>query len=75
MAFTVKKETFYTIELKKDRVRLACTIWLPIATCEGADPVFSSILEYLPYRKTDWTSDRDQRRHTYFASHGDPLNE
>lgn len=28
------------------------------------------VLEFLPYRKDDWTSRRDELRHTYFASRG-----
>ena len=28
------------------------------------------VLEYLPYRKADWTAERDHRRHPWLASHG-----
>ena len=31
---------------------------------------FPVILEYLPYRKADFTYERDYRRHPWFASHG-----
>ena len=31
---------------------------------------FPVILEYLPYFKTDWSSERDFERHTWFCSHG-----
>jgi uncharacterized protein len=50
-----------------DGCRLAARIWLP-ADAE-ADPV-PAILEYLPYRKRDGTSQRDALTHPYFAGHG-----
>ena len=31
---------------------------------------FPLILEYLPYRKSDFTAERDYRRHTWLASQG-----
>ncbi len=31
---------------------------------------FPSVLEYLPYRKSDWTAARDRLRHPWLASHG-----
>ena len=31
---------------------------------------FPAVLEYLPYRKADWTAERDHRRHPWLASHG-----
>jgi predicted acyl esterase len=50
-----------------DGCRLAAKIWLP----EDAevDPV-PALLEYIPYRKGDWTSIGDSTRHAYFAGHG-----
>src|SRR5690625_1631014 len=50
-----------------DGTELAATIWLP----EGAEtnPV-PAILEYIPYRKNDFTALRDSLRHPYFAGHG-----
>src|SRR5690606_35208776 len=48
-----------------DGSRLAARIWLP----EGAPPV-PAILEYLPYRKRDFTRIRDSLNHPYFAGHG-----
>jgi putative CocE/NonD family hydrolase len=51
----------------KDGTKLAARIWLPKDA--GRDPV-PAILEYLPYRKRDRTSDRDQLTHPYFAGHG-----
>jgi putative CocE/NonD family hydrolase len=50
-----------------DGCRLAARIWLP-ADAEG-DPV-PAILEYLPYRKRDGTSQRDALTHPYVAGHG-----
>jgi putative CocE/NonD family hydrolase len=50
-----------------DGCRLAARVWLP----EDAerDPV-PAILEYLPYRKRDFTATRDELTHTYLAGHG-----
>jgi hypothetical protein len=50
-----------------DGCRLAARIWLP----EGAEaaPV-PAILEYLPYRKRDFTRFRDEPMHRFFAGHG-----
>ena len=50
-----------------DGVKLAARIWLP-ADAE-ANPV-PAILEYLPYRKSDGTIERDALTHPYFAGHG-----
>jgi predicted acyl esterase len=50
-----------------DGCRLAARIWLP-ADAEG-HPV-PAILEYLPYRKRDGTSQRDALTHPYVAGHG-----
>ncbi|MBL8905803.1 MAG: CocE/NonD family hydrolase [Rhizobiales bacterium] len=50
-----------------DGVKLAARIWLP-ADAE-ADPV-PAILEYVPYRKSDGTIERDALTHPYFAGHG-----
>ena len=48
-------------------IQLAARIWLP----EDAekDPV-PAILEFLPYRKRDGTSERDALNHPYVAGHG-----
>lgn len=47
--------------------RLGARIWLP----EGAEssPV-PAIVEYIPYRKEDYTAARDQMTHGYLAGHG-----
>lgn len=50
-----------------DGARLAATIWLPKDAEETPVP---AILEYLPYRKNDFTAIRDSIRHPYFAGHG-----
>ena len=51
----------------RDGTRLAARIWLP-EDADGA-PV-PAILEYLPYRKSDATAERDAAIHPYFAGHG-----
>ena len=50
----------------KDGVRLAATLFIP-----KAEPVekFPPLLEYLPYRKDDFTAYADAR-HSWFAQHG-----
>lgn len=50
-----------------DGCRLAARIWMPAA--EGTAPV-PAILEYLPYRKRDFTRRRDEGMHRYFAARG-----
>src|SRR5690606_7769606 len=50
-----------------DGTKLSAKIWLP----EGAeDNPVPAILEYLPYRKNEFTALRDSLRHPYFAGHG-----
>jgi len=51
----------------RDGTRLAARIWLP-ADAER-EPV-PAILEYLPYRKRDFTRAGDEPMHHYFAGHG-----
>lgn len=50
-----------------DGIRLAGRLWLP----RGCDsqPV-PGILEYIPYRKRDFTRSRDTGHHHYYAGHG-----
>jgi predicted acyl esterase len=50
-----------------DGCRLAARVWLPDDA--EMDPV-PAILEYLPYRKRDGTSQRDALTHPYVAGHG-----
>ena len=50
-----------------DGVRLAARIWLPASADESPVP---AVLEYMPYRKRDFTRLRDEPLHYYFAGHG-----
>lgn len=49
----------------KDGTRLSYRIWLP-----KTDKALPTILEYIPYRKSDGTRTRDEPMHGYFAGHG-----
>ena len=48
--------------------RASTTIFQP--ETEVAKERFGAIVEYLPYRKNDYTSERDHRRHPWMTSHG-----
>ena len=48
-----------------DGERLYARIWRPVA--DEPQPV---LLEYLPYRLSDWTAPRDAQRHPWYAGHG-----
>ncbi|MFD6297508.1 CocE/NonD family hydrolase [Streptomyces sp. NPDC060235] len=48
-----------------DGTRLYARIWRPVTE----EPV-PALLEYLPYRLTDWTAPRDRQRHPWYAGHG-----
>ena len=48
-----------------DGCRLAARLWLPEDV-----PAAPAILEYIPYRKRDFTRGRDEPMHRYFAGHG-----
>lgn len=50
-----------------DGCRLAARIWLPIDAEEAPVP---ALLEYIPYRKNDWTAAGDAIRHSFFAERG-----
>jgi len=50
-----------------DGGRLAARVWLPEDA--GTSPV-PAIVEYIPYRKRDFTRARDEPMHHYFAGHG-----
>ncbi|HEY6367300.1 MAG TPA: CocE/NonD family hydrolase [Candidatus Binatia bacterium] len=50
-----------------DGCRLAARIWLPLDAETTPAP---AILEYIPYRKRDFTRARDEPMHHYFAGHG-----
>ncbi|MBB4351350.1 CocE/NonD family hydrolase [Aliirhizobium cellulosilyticum] len=51
----------------KDGTRLAARIWMPDGT--EADPV-PAVFEFLPYRKRDGTSPRDESTYPVFAASG-----
>jgi putative CocE/NonD family hydrolase len=50
-----------------DGCRLAARIWLPV---DAETKPVPAILEYIPYRKRDFTRARDEPMHHYFAGHG-----
>src|SRR5688500_8650323 len=50
-----------------DGVTLSAMIWLPV---DAETKPVPAILEYLPYRKRDGTTERDALTHPYFAGHG-----
>ena len=50
-----------------DGCRLAARIWLPVSAETAPVP---AILEYIPYRKRDFTRARDEPIHHYFAGYG-----
>lgn len=50
-----------------DGARLSARIWLP---ADASDRPVPALLEYLPYRKGDWTAPRDATRHPWYAAHG-----
>ena len=74
---------FYTLP---DGEKLAMRIWaprdvIPVQQSEhgrvvvtkgeqGDGDMLPTVLEYLPYRKADWTAERDHQRHPWLASHG-----
>jgi putative CocE/NonD family hydrolase len=62
----VRREDVW-IPTRDGRTRLHARIWLPVDA--ETDPV-PALLEYLPYRKSDWTAPRDAQRHPWYAGHG-----
>ncbi|HEY0704415.1 MAG TPA: CocE/NonD family hydrolase [Candidatus Acidoferrales bacterium] len=56
----------------KDGVRLAVNLYMPDAPLPATKPgeKFPVILEYLPYRKDDWTLARDWQLHSYSIRRG-----
>ncbi|MFD1861391.1 CocE/NonD family hydrolase [Planococcus chinensis] len=50
-----------------DGTRLSAKLWIPKGATVHPVP---AILEYLPYRKNEFTALRDSIRHPYFAGHG-----
>ena len=51
----------------RDGTRLAARVWLPVDADD--DPV-PAVLEYIPYRRRDFTRQRDELHHPYVAGHG-----
>lgn len=51
----------------RDGTLLSANIWLPADAEKHPVP---ALVEYLPYRKGDWTSSRDWQRHPWYAGHG-----
>ena len=63
--FPHKIKTMHHVEIPlADGTILSSTIWLPQDAEEKPVP---AILEYLPYRKRDGTTERDALNHPYFA--------
>jgi putative CocE/NonD family hydrolase len=48
-----------------DGTLLYARVWRPLT-----DEPVPALLEYLPYRPTDWTAPRDHQRHPRYAGHG-----
>ncbi|MFD7119681.1 CocE/NonD family hydrolase [Streptomyces sp. NPDC059922] len=48
-----------------DGTRLHARVWRPVT-----DEPVPALLEYLPYRLSDWTAPRDWQRHPWYAGHG-----
>ncbi|MFI6467611.1 CocE/NonD family hydrolase [Streptomyces sp. NPDC050538] len=48
-----------------DGTRLYARVWRPLT-----DEPVPALLEYLPYRLTDWTAPQDAQRHPWYAGHG-----
>ncbi|MFE3602942.1 CocE/NonD family hydrolase [Streptomyces sp. NPDC059142] len=48
-----------------DGTLLYARVWRPVT-----DEPVPALLEYLPYRLTDWTAPRDHQRHPWYAGHG-----
>lgn len=51
----------------RDGARLAARIWLPE---DAEDRPVPAVLEYIPYRRRDFTRPRDATIHPYMAGHG-----
>ncbi|MEQ8603193.1 MAG: CocE/NonD family hydrolase [Marivibrio sp.] len=50
-----------------DGLELSARIWLPKSAHQTPVP---AVLEYIPYRKNDFTAPRDSMHHPYFAARG-----
>ena len=59
------KEVENTWITMQDGTRLAARIWMPENSEKNPVPC---IFEYIPYRKRDFTSERDEGMHKYFPT-------
>ncbi|AIY05436.1 peptidase S15 [Planococcus sp. PAMC 21323] len=71
---SIKREFPHEVEVidhiwisMSDGTRLSAKLWIPKSAYENPVPV---VLEYLPYRKNEFTALRDSIRHPYFSGHG-----
>ena len=62
----VREDAHVQIEMS-DGVWLAARIWRPVSS--DGEPV-PAVLEFIPYRQRDLTSQRDSIHHPYMAGHG-----
>ncbi|ELU09296.1 hypothetical protein CAPTEDRAFT_170378 [Capitella teleta] len=53
-----------------DGVHLSLKIWFPSNDETLLREAYPVVMEYLPYRKSDFTVPRDYRRHAWMTSHG-----
>ncbi|MER7076901.1 hypothetical protein SAMN02982929_00908 [Saccharopolyspora kobensis] len=63
---TVAEEEHVWVPLS-DGTRLGARIWRPVGSEESPVP---AVLEFIPYRKGDFTAPRDSIHHPYIAGHG-----
>lgn len=66
LPYPIREDEHVAIQMS-DGIRLAARIWRPVAS--DNDPV-PAVLELIPYRKRDLTSQRDSVQHPYIAGHG-----
>jgi len=66
LPYPIREDEHVAIQMS-DGIRLAARIWRPVAS--DNDPV-PAVLEFIPYRKRDLTSQRDSVQHPYIAGHG-----
>ncbi|MEU1146305.1 CocE/NonD family hydrolase [Streptomyces sp. NPDC005863] len=66
LPYATKEEEHVVIPMS-DGVRLSARIWRPTSSDDTPVP---AVLEYIPYRKRDLSSQRDSMHHPYIAGHG-----
>ncbi|KAJ7365334.1 hypothetical protein OS493_005438 [Desmophyllum pertusum] len=74
MLYTVNRKPLVWIPMR-DGIKLAAKLWVPELVDKTTDKSaegekYPAILEFLPYRRIDWTAPRDEKNHSYFCSHG-----